>query len=104
MKSELDYLGAAVASPRRPFIAIIGGAKISGKIDVVNNLLDKADAVLIGGGMAYTFYKAEGLEIGKSLCEDDKIGVAKDLISHAEKEKKKLVLPTDTIIADAFNN
>jgi phosphoglycerate kinase len=104
MKSELDYLGAAVTSPRRPFIAIIGGAKISGKIDIINSLLDKADAVLIGGGMAYTFYKAEGLEIGKSLCEDDKLSVAKDLLSRAETYNKKLVLPTDTVVADAFNN
>jgi phosphoglycerate kinase len=104
MKKELDYLGVAITHPRRPFIAIIGGAKISGKIDVVNNLLSKADAVLIGGGMAYTFYKAEGLEIGKSLCENDKLDLAKELIATAEKENKKLVLPTDTVIADAFTN
>jgi phosphoglycerate kinase len=104
MKSELDYLGGAVTSPRRPFVAIIGGAKISGKIDVVNSLLDKADAVLIGGGMAYTFYKAEGLEIGKSLCEDDKLGLAKELVARAEQFGKKLILPSDNVIADAFNN
>jgi len=109
MKKELDYLGAAVTNPRRPFIAIIGGAKISGKIDVINNLLQKADAVLIGGGMAYTFYKAEGLEIGKSLCEDDKLGVAKDIILQAMVKggatgRSPLQLPTDTVIADAFTN
>jgi phosphoglycerate kinase len=109
MKKELDYLGAAVTNPRRPFIAIIGGAKISGKIDVVNNLMNKADAVLIGGGMAYTFYKAEGLEIGKSLCEDDKLGVAKDLIllgiaKSGASGRSPLLLPTDTVVADAFNN
>ncbi len=104
MKSELDYLGGALTTPRRPFMAIIGGAKISGKIDVVNSLLDKADAVLIGGGMAYTFFKSEGLEIGKSLCEDDKIQLAKDLEARAEQFGKKLILPTDNVIADAFNN
>ena len=104
MKNELDYLGAAVTSPRRPFVAIIGGAKISGKIDVVNSLLDKADAVLIGGGMAYTFNKAEGLEIGKSLCEDDKLCLAKQLLARAVQFGKKLILPTDTVIADAFTN
>ena len=104
MKKELDYLGGALSKPRRPFVAIIGGAKISGKIDVVNSLLDKADAVLIGGGMAYTFYKAEGLEIGKSLCEDDKLDLAKELVRKAETFGKKLVLPTDTVIADAFTN
>ncbi|MFI5264303.1 MAG: phosphoglycerate kinase [Candidatus Kapaibacterium sp.] len=104
MKNELDYLGGAVANPRRPFVAIIGGAKISGKIDVVNSLLNKADAVLIGGGMAYTFYKAEGLEIGKSLCEDDKLDVAKKLMVLADVYGKKLLLPTDTVVADAFKN
>ncbi len=104
MKNELDYLGAAVTNPRRPFVAIIGGAKISGKIDVVNSLLNKADAVLIGGGMAYTFYKAEGLEIGKSLCENDKLDVAKKTMVLADVYGKKLILPTDTVISDAFNN
>ncbi len=104
LKKEIDYLGGAVASPRRPFVAIIGGAKISGKIDVVQSLLEKADAVLIGGGMAYTFYKAHGLEIGKSLCEDDKLDLARELMSYAESSGKKLVLPVDTIIADAFSN
>ena len=104
LQKELDYLGGALTNPRRPFIAIIGGAKISGKIDVISSLLDKADAVLIGGGMMYTFYKAHGLEIGKSLCEDDKLDLAKELMSRAEKEGKKLVLPVDTVIAEAFNN
>ena len=104
MKSELDYLGAALSNPRRPFVAIIGGAKISGKIDVVNSLLDKADAVLIGGGMAYTFYKGEGLEIGKSLCEDDKLVLANELQARAEQFGKKLILPSDNVIADAFSN
>lgn len=104
LKKEIDYLGGAVANPRRPLVAIIGGAKISGKIDVVKSLLDKADAVLIGGGMMYTFFKAAGLEIGTSLCEDDKLNLARELIAQAERTGKKLVLPTDTIIADAFTN
>lgn len=104
MKKELDYLGGVVSNPRRPFVAIIGGAKISGKIHVVNSLLDKADAILIGGGMAYTFYKAAGLEIGKSLCEDDKLDLAKELVTKAETFGKKLLLPTDTVIANEFSN
>jgi phosphoglycerate kinase len=104
MKNELDYLGGAVTNPRRPFVAIIGGAKISGKIDVVTSLLNKADAILIGGGMAYTFYKAEGLEIGKSLCEDDKLDVAKKVMVLADVYGKKLILPSDTVVADAFKN
>ncbi len=104
LKKEIDYLGGAVVNPRRPLVAIIGGAKISGKIDVVKSLLDKADAVLIGGGMMYTFFKASGLEIGSSLCENDKIDLARELIAQAERTGKKLVLPTDTVIADVFNN
>lgn len=104
LQKELDYLGGAVANPRRPFVAIIGGAKISGKIDVVNSLLAKADAVLIGGGMMYTFYKAGGFEIGKSLCEDDKLDLAAHLIQDAEANGRRLVLPTDTVIADSFSN
>ncbi len=104
MKNELDFLGGAVTNPRRPLVAIVGGAKISGKIDVIDNLMGKADAVLIGGGMAYTFYKTKGFEIGKSLCEDDKLDLARDLMARAEKEKKKLMLPVDTVIADSFSN
>ncbi len=104
LQKEIEYLGGAIINPRRPLVAIIGGSKISGKIDVVNSLLDKADAVLIGGGMMYTFYKAAGLEIGKSLCENDKLDLAKGLIERAEREGKKLVLPVDTVIADAFTN
>lgn len=104
LQKELDYLGEAVANPRRPFVAIIGGAKISGKIDVVNSLLAKADAVLIGGGMMYTFYKAGGFEIGKSLCEDDKLELAAHLLQEAEAKGARLVLPTDTVIADSFSN
>lgn len=104
MHSELNYLGGAMASPRRPFVAIIGGAKISGKINVVNSLLTKADAVLVGGGMMFTFYKALELNIGKSLCEDDKVQLARELMEDAVETGKRLVLPSDTVIADAFEN
>jgi len=101
MEKELKYLGEALEEPARPFVAIMGGSKISGKIDVINNLLPKVDALLIGGGMAYTFFKAMGLEIGKSLLEQDKIDLARELLS---KAGKKIVLPVDTVIADAFDN
>jgi phosphoglycerate kinase len=104
MYNELNYLGGAVSNPRRPFVAIIGGAKISGKIDVVQNLLTKADAVLIGGGMMFTFYKALELGIGNSLCEDDKVELARELMEDAVETGKRLVLPSDTVIADAFDN
>jgi phosphoglycerate kinase len=104
MQKELDYLGKAVKEAERPFVAIIGGAKISGKIDVINNLLNIADVILIGGGMMYTFYKAEGLEIGKSLCEVDKLDLAGRLMEKAKKGTSKLVLPVDTVIADKFAN
>ena len=101
LEKELKYLGEAVEDPKRPFVAIMGGAKISGKIDVINNLLPKVDKLLIGGGMAYTFFKAMGYEIGKSLLEEDKIALAKELI---EKGGDKLVLQSDCVIADDFSN
>jgi phosphoglycerate kinase len=104
LRKEIEYLSVAVKDPQRPFIAIIGGAKISGKIDVINSLLSIADAILIGGGMMYTFFKAAGKEIGNSLCEDDRIDMAKSLMNRAEKEGKLLILPVDTIVADAFQN
>ena len=85
MQKELDYLGAAVENPVRPFVAILGGAKISGKIDVIQNLLSKVDTLMIGGGMAYTFYKAQGLEIGKSLLEADKVELAKQILAEVQK-------------------
>jgi phosphoglycerate kinase len=97
MKKELDFLGGAVDQPVRPFVSIIGGAKISGKIDVVEAMLPKVDKLIIGGGMAYTFLKAQGKEIGKSLCENDKVELAKSLM---EKAGDKLVLPVDCMIAD----
>lgn len=99
MQKELDYLGTALADPARPYVAIMGGAKISGKIDVIENLFSKVDALLIGGGMAFTFFKAMGLEIGKSLLEEDRVGVAAHLLKRAEDEDVDLVLPTDTVVA-----
>lgn len=99
MQKELKYLGMALANPQRPFVAILGGAKISGKIDVISNLMDKVDALLIGGGMAFTFYKAMGKEIGKSLLEPDKIELAKELLKKAEDKKVKFMLPEDVVVA-----
>jgi len=101
---EIQYLGKAVQNPRRPFLAILGGAKISGKIDVINNLMDKCDSILIGGGMMFTFFKAMGLEIGKSILEEDKIELAKELIEKARTKNIRLLLPLDTVIANSFSN
>jgi phosphoglycerate kinase len=103
LEKEIEYLGNALENPQRPFVAIIGGAKISGKIDVVTNLLGKCDAILIGGGMAYTFYKAMGKAIGGSLCEDDKVELAGDILKQAEEKGVKLLLPIDNVVADAFS-
>jgi len=97
MKKELDYLGMALDDPARPLIAILGGAKISGKIEVISNLLDKVEALLIGGGMAFTFLKARGFEIGKSLLENDKISEAANIMTLAETRKVDLILPIDVI-------
>ena len=102
MVRELDYLGGAVADPKRPFVAILGGAKVSGKIDVIHNLLPKVDALLIGGGMACTFFKAQGLEIGKSLLEADRLEVARKVLAEAEQKKVRLLLPVDGVVADRF--
>ncbi|MBU1678033.1 MAG: phosphoglycerate kinase [Bacteroidetes bacterium] len=104
MQKELDYLGSAIAEPARPFTAILGGAKISGKIDVIQNLLSKVDTLIIGGGMAYTFYKAQGLEIGHSLLEEDKIELAKELLKKFEDCGAKVLLPEDVVVAHEFNN
>jgi phosphoglycerate kinase len=100
MEKELQYLVGAVESPARPFVAVLGGAKISGKIDVISNLLPKVDKLLIGGGMAYTFFKAMGKEIGKSLLEEDKIELAAKLLTEG---KGKLVLPVDCLISNEFD-
>lgn len=98
---EIKFIGGAVDNPERPLVAILGGAKVSDKIAVIENLLDKADKVIIGGGMAYTFMKAQGKEIGISLCENDKIDYARELM---EKAGEKLVLPIDTVVAKEFSN
>jgi len=100
MKKELDFLGDAVDNPKRPFVAIIGGAKVSGKIDVIEALLPKVDTLVVGGGMAFTFYKAQGKEIGGSLVEADRVEMAKALLA---KAGPKLVLPVDTVVTDAFD-
>ncbi len=102
MEKELKYIGNAISHPVRPFVAIIGGAKVSDKIEVVENLMKIADAMLIGGGMAYTFLKAQGLQIGKSLVEDDKIDLAKKLLAEAKQKNFKLLLPVDHVVAPEF--
>jgi phosphoglycerate kinase len=104
MQKELKYLGDAVAQPVRPFTAILGGSKISGKIDVITNLLDKCDTILVGGGMIFTFFKAMGKEIGDSLVEEDKIELAKEIIAKAKAKNINFMLPTDAVVADAFSN
>jgi len=100
MKKELDYLGDALGNPKRPFVAVIGGSKVSGKIDVIKNLLPRVDKLLIGGGMTYTFLKAQGLETGKSIVENDKIELAKSLLAEAGD---KLVLGTDFVATDKLD-
>ena len=100
---ELDVMGKALDNPRRPFVAVLGGAKVSDKIGVINNLLEKADTIIIGGGMAYTFIKAQGGEIGKSLLEADKTDYALEMIEKAKSKGVKLLLPTDTIAAKEFS-
>ncbi|MBI5324223.1 MAG: phosphoglycerate kinase [Ignavibacteriae bacterium] len=104
MINEIEYLGKTVMNPVKPFVAVLGGAKISGKIDVIKNLLGKCNSILIGGGMAYTFFKAMGYNIGKSLLEEDRIMMAKDLINEAKAKNVNLILPVDTVVADYFSN
>ena len=101
LEKEIEFIGGAVDAPQRPMVAILGGAKVSDKIGVIENLLDKADKVLVGGGMMFTFLKAQGKNIGKSLCEEDKLELAKALL---EKGGDKLVLPIDTVAAKEFSN
>jgi phosphoglycerate kinase len=103
LEKELTYLGKALSEPDRPFVAILGGAKVSDKIQVIDNLLNKVDALLIGGGMAYTFLKAKGQDVGKSLVELDKIDMAKEAIAKAEAKGVKLLLPVDHKLADKFS-
>ena len=102
MQKEIDFLGNAVENPKRPFVAILGGAKVADKLNVINNLLEKCDTLIIGGGMAYTFLKAKGLEIGTSLVDDEKIDYCKEMIDKAAKLNKKLLLPVDAVTAAAF--
>ena len=103
MEKELQYLGAALENPHRPFVAILGGAKVSDKITVIENLLNKVDTILIGGGMAYTFLKAQGVEIGASLVEDDRITLAADLLTKAKASGIKFLLPSDHLVAEKFS-
>ena len=102
IQKELDFIGGALANPKRPFVAILGGSKVSDKIGVISNLIDKADTIIIGGGMAYTFAAAKGASIGTSLCEPDKFDLANELVAKAEAKGVKLLLPVDTVCADAF--
>lgn len=102
MEKELNYLGKALDEPARPFVAILGGAKVSDKIEVIDNLLSKVDAILIGGGMAYTFLKAKGQDVGKSLVEVDKVDVAKEALAKAEEKGVPFLLPVDHVLADKF--
>ncbi|MCR5388177.1 MAG: phosphoglycerate kinase [Lachnospiraceae bacterium] len=102
MQKEIEFLGKAVESPERPFVAILGGAKVADKLNVIDNLLEKCDTLIIGGGMAYTFLKAKGYEIGKSLVDDEKISYCAEMLKKAGSKGKKLLLPIDTVVADAF--
>ncbi len=100
LKKEIDYLGKAVENPDKPFVAILGGAKISGKIDVISNLLNKVDTLIVGGAMTYTFLKAQGLSIGNSLVENDRLDMAKEVLAKAKEKKMTFLLPVDHLIAD----
>ena len=104
MQKEIDFLGNAVENPVRPFVAILGGAKVADKLNVINNLLEKCDTLIIGGGMAYTFLKAQGYEIGLSLCDDSKIDYCKEMMEKAKKLGKKLLLPVDAVTIKDFPN
>jgi phosphoglycerate kinase len=103
MQKEINFIGGALANPKRPFVAILGGAKVSDKIGVITNLLDKVDTLVIGGGMAYTFMKAQGHSIGNSICEDDKLDLARQILADAEKKGVKLLLPIDNNAGDKFD-
>ena len=102
LEKEIKFLGDAVENPVRPFVAILGGAKVSDKLAVVKNLLNKVDTLIVGGGMAYTFLKAKGMSVGKSLCEDEQLGYAKEMLAAAEAKGVKFLLPVDSVVADKF--
>ena len=104
MEKELSYLGKAISNPDRPFVAILGGAKVSDKIEIVQNLMKLADSMLIGGAMAYTFLKSQGLPIGKSLVENDKLDLARDLLNDAKKKNFRFVLPVDHVLAESLDS
>jgi phosphoglycerate kinase len=104
MQKEIQYLGNAVEVPVRPFVAILGGAKVADKLNVISNLIEKCDTLIIGGGMAYTFLKAKGYEVGTSLVDDTKIDYCKEMLAKAEANGKQLLLPVDTAVASAFPN
>ena len=104
IEKELKFLGNAVNNPERPFVAILGGAKVSDKIGVIDNLLDKVDALMIGGGMAYTFFKAQGYEVGNSICEMDKLDLAKEAMEKAKQKGVKLMLPVDTKVGKEYKS
>ena len=102
LEKEIKFLGDAVENPVRPFVAILGGAKVSDKLKVIKNLLEKVDTLVVGGGMAYTFLKAQGLKVGKSLCEDEQLGYAKEMLDAAQAKGVKFLLPVDSVVADKF--
>ena len=104
IEKELEFLGNALDNPERPFVAILGGAKVSDKIGVIENLLDKVDTLIIGGGMAYTFYKAQGHSIGTSICEEDKIDLANDILSKAKEKNVEILLPIDNHVSAEYSN
>ncbi len=104
MQKEIEYLGKAVQNPSRPYVAILGGAKISGKIEVIENLISKIDALVIGGGMAFTFLQAQGLEIGDSIVEADKVGLARKILDTIKEKHLRMILPIDCVVANRFDN
>ena len=104
VKKEIEVIGNALENPKRPFVTILGGAKVSDKIGIIKNLINKVDVLIVGGGMAYTFFKAQGKKIGKSICEDDKLELAKELLEEAKNKNVKFLLPVDTVISDDFKN
>ena len=103
IQTEIDVMGKALSDPKRPFVAILGGAKVSDKIGVINNLIDKVDTLIIGGGMAYTFFKAQGYDIGTSLCEDDKLDLANEMMAKAKAKGVNFMIPVDNVVATEYN-